>query len=71
MRLAPEQLAVRTEAHEFQGVGVRLAIDQQQIRPHVAFAAPFPGAQEPVVATLRRQPFIGEEQHDERAQQFV
>jgi hypothetical protein len=57
---------VRSEAHELQIIGVRFAIDENQVGFDMAVAAVVPFAAEGMVAVMGRQGDIGREQRDRR-----
>src|SRR5438132_7850744 len=55
------QLAMRTEAYQFQAFAVRLSVDENQVRPDVAVAVILPFAGKRVIEIPTRQGPVGRE----------
>jgi hypothetical protein len=62
---------MRAKAHKFEAVVIRLAVDENEIRPEVAVAVIVPFAGQWVIEVSSRQRRVGGEQVDHLHQQGV
>lgn len=65
------QLTVRSEAYEFERLGIRLAVDENEVRPDVAVAVIGPFTGQRVVEVTPGQRFVGNEQVHDRHQRGI
>jgi hypothetical protein len=63
--LSQPKLTMRAKAHKFEAVFIRLAVDENEIRPDVAVAVIVPFAGQWVIEIPVRQRGVGGEQVDE------
>ena len=65
------KLTMRTKAHKFEAVVIRLAVDENEIRPDVAVAVVVPFAGQWVIEMPARQQRVGSGQVDDLHQQGI
>jgi len=70
-RSSQPKFTMRAEAHKFKAVVIRLAVDENLIRPDVAVAVIVPFARQGVIEIPVRQRCVGGEQVDDPHQQAV